>query len=384
MHRPAKIEMISDPVAMTITVGKTVFDKPDLARRKEYDFQFKCNICATSPGIGSDPKSLNKFFAEMLGPRFNFRFFAANYWLWIGNRMTQRTDNMLRFEGRYWKHYDSSLVALANTVLPYINEAERDGLYNLIPAIMTYGASPQDIRAKVGRGAWRRVATNSASRNLLLMRAARRCRANGIEDAFIRLLDMPSGVLPAITSGGDEDEYVAARISPRKRVIAFEQTLHLVRDTRRMMLPTEFNPQWGLARMQREHDLATKTIMQGKYSSKAFAPAWQFADSGFSAELLTTQADIATEGAIQHHCVASYARLAAEGKYAVFRIEGKERATVGVVKHIVDQVYGACNAQVSEECRAFANKVATRYAAASTTGTGRNRPLAGSKQATKL
>lgn len=364
MHPRAKIEMVSDPVAMTITVGSKVFDKPDLIRRPEIDFHFKNEIWPTPIGIGPGPKSLHKFFAEVLGPRFNFRFFAANYWLWIGNKMTQRTDNMLRFEGRHWQKYDSSLVALAHASLPYVNEAERDGLYQFIPAILLFGASPQEIRAKIGRGAWRRVATNSPTRNLLIMRAARRYRSDGTQEAFIRLLDIPSGVLPAIAHGVDEDEAIAARITPRKRVMYFDQTLMLVRDTRRMMMPNEFNPQWGLERMQREHELATKAIMQRRYSTKSFAPAWQFADDGFSAELLTSQADIATEGATQHHCVASYARTAAMGKYAVFRIDGKERATAGVVNHVVDQVYGACNAQVSDECKAFAQKVARLYAAA--------------------
>lgn len=362
-HPRAKIEMVSDPVAMTITVGKTVFDKPDLARRNEYDFQFKCDICPTYPGIGSDPKSLHKFFAEMLGPRFNFRFFAANYWLWVGNRMTQRTDNMLRYEGRHWQRYDSSLVALAHTVLPYINEAERDGLYNLIPPILSYGASPQDIRAKVGRGMWRRIANNSMTRNLLIMRAVRRCRERERAEAFIRLLDIPSGVLPAIRSGADDDEAIAARITPLKRGPEFLHTLHVVSDTRRMLLPAEFNTQWGLARMRREHELATKNIMQRNYSAKVFAPSWQYADDGFSAELLTSQLDIATEGATQHHCVASYARSAAMGDYAVFRIEGKERATAGVRGGRVDQVYAACNERVSEACQVFASKIAARYAA---------------------
>ena len=365
-HPRAKIEMVSDPVAMTITVGKSVFDKPEVIRRSEFDFQFKHDICPIPQGIGMHPKSVHKFFAEMLGPRFNYRFFAANYWLWVGNRMTNRTGNMLRFEGQHWQKYDPSLVTMANASLPYVNEAERDGLYHLIPAILLYGTSPQGIRAKIGRGAWRRVATNSMSRNLLLMRAARRGRREGLEEAFIRLLDLPSGVLPAVHNGGDEDEAIAAKITPRKRVIEFDRTLHIVRDTRRMMLPDEFNSQWGLARMQREHELATKAIMQRQYSTKAFAAPWSFAEGGFSAELLTSQADIATEGAIQHHCVASYARSAAMRKYAVFRIDGKERATAGVVNHIVDQVYGACNAQVSDECRAFASKVAARYAAALT------------------
>jgi hypothetical protein len=363
MNPRSKIEMVSDPVAMTITVGTSVFDKPEVIRRSEFDFQFKNDICPTPMGIGPGPKALHKFFAEMLGPRFNFRFFAANYWLWVGNRMTTRTGNMLRYEGNHWQKYDASLVVLAHSVLPYVNEAERDDLYHLIPVILAHGASPQDIRAKIGRGPWRRVANNSMTRNLLIMRAVRRCREKDRTEAFIRLLDIPSGVLPSIMSGADEDEAIAARITPRKRRVEFLHTLHVIRDTRRMMMPAEFNPQWGLARMQREHESATKAIMQQRYSTKVFAPAWQFSDDGFSAELLTSQSEIATEGALQHHCVASYARTAAIGKYAVFRIEGKERATAGVVGHVVDQVYGACNAQVSDECRAFAQKVAARYAA---------------------
>lgn len=365
MSPRAKIEMVVDQTAMTITVGESIFNRPDVSRRPEIDFHFKGEICPTPRGV-SGVKALHKFFAEMLGPRFNYRFFAANYWLWIGNRMTTRTANMLRCEGVHWQKYDASLVSLANAALPYVNEAERDGLYNLIPAILYYGTSPQEIRGKIGRGAWRRVATNSISRNLLIMRAVRRCRESDRENAFVRLLDIPSGVLPAMQHGGDEDEAIAARISPRKRRIEFEHTLNIVSDTRRMMMPAEFNPQWGLARMQREHEAAIKAVMQRRYSTKAFVPAWQFAENGFSAELLTSQADIATEGATQHHCVASYAREAAMGKYAVFKIDGKERATAGVVGGRVDQVYAACNSQVSDECKAFAYKVASRYAASLT------------------
>ena len=191
-------------------------------------------------------------------------------------------------------------------------------------------------------------------------------RKRATRRSFIRLLDMPSGVpCRQYCSGANEDEAIAARIAPRKRRLEFEHTLDIVSDTRRMMMPHEFNPNWGLARMRREHELATKAIMQRKFSAKTFAPDWRFEDKGFSAELLTSQLDIATEGATQHHCVASYAQTAARGKYAVFKIEGKERATAGVIGGKVDQVYGACNAQVSDECKAFAHKVASQYAAAS-------------------
>lgn len=356
-------EIIQNDQAMTITVGPKVFDKPEVSRRAEWDFDFKSSICGSPEISRDDHKAWHKFYADMLGPKFNLRFFAANYWLWIGERMTQRTANMLKYDGKNWHIYNSDLVLRAHEQLPYVNEAERDGLYNLIPIILTHRASPQAIRANIGRGAWRRVANNSVSRNRLIMHATLRCKESAQADAFDKLLEMPSGIMRAIKLEIGDDEVIAARITPRKRVREFQATVHMIGDTRRMMLTHEFNPQWGFARMRQEHELATKAIMQRRYSSKVFAPDWSFQEGEYSATLLTSQADIATEGAVQHHCVASYARSAAMREYAVFRIEGKERATAGIRAGFVDQVYGACNARVSDDCMAFARKVATKYTA---------------------
>lgn len=357
----ALYEIVQDAEAMTITVGPKVFDKPEVARRAEWDDTIKASICG-SPEVPRDQHRLwHKWYAERLGPKFNLRFFAANYWMWIGNRMTAKTGNMLKFDGKGWRFYNPALVLAAHAALPYIHEAERDNLYNLIPLILTHRASPQAIRAKIGRGAWRRVANNSVSRNLLIMHATLRCKESSQADAFAKLLEMPSGVMRGIQYEIDDDAVIAARITPRKRPREFQATVHLVSDTRRMMMPAEFNPGWGLARMRQEHERATRAIMQRRYSDKKFAEDWSFQENGFTATLLTSQLDIATEGETQHHCVASYARSAAMGEYEVFRIEGKERATAGVRTGLVDQVYGACNARVSDDCAAFARKVASKY-----------------------
>jgi hypothetical protein len=270
---------------------------------------------------------------------------------------------MLRCEGRHWQHYNPTLVKRANAVLQYINEAERDGLYNIIPIIIALGEPPQAIRASIGRGAWRLVANNSATRNVLLMNASLRSSRLGGTGRFTSLLDVPSGVMRAIHDAG-EIEFIAARITPKKRVQEFRQTLHLVMDTKDMLPRDEFNPNWSYARMRYEHERATKEIMRRKYSPKPFAADWAFEDGGYTAALLTSKADIATEGATQHHCVASYAHMASKGEYAVFKIEGKERATAGVVKGRVQQIYGACNAEVSDDCKAFAHKLAVNYASA--------------------
>lgn len=353
----ADIEMVSDSSAMTITVGSRTFNKPDLFRRMEWDFDIKSEICAPPPGL-RDTKDWHKFYAAKLGPRFNFRFFAANYWLWLGNCMTERTANMLRYEGKQWHRYDSTLVQQAHGVLPYINEAERDGLLNLVPVIIAHEAPPQVIRSTIGRGAWRRAANNSVTRNVLIMNALRRCGTKNRSENFIRLLEFPSGVMRGVVAATD-DEMIAARITPRKRPQEFQHTLHLIRDTRRMV--DDFNPQWGYRRMREEHERATRDLLLKRHSDKKFTDDWAYAEKGYTATLLTSKADIATEGAVQHHCVASYAGYAAKGDYAVFRIEGKERATAGIRTGLVDQVYGACNARVSDDCVTFARKVATRY-----------------------
>jgi hypothetical protein len=59
--------------------------------------------------------------------------------------------------------------------------------------------------------------------------------------------------------------------------------------------------------------------------------------------------------------------MARRGDYAVFLIEGKDRATLGVKikgnQARVDQVYGACNRPVTDDCLAFAYLVAGEYTA---------------------
>lgn len=355
-------EIASDERVMTIAVGRQLFTRPDLNRRPEIFDDIKQKVCGRTPwedGI----KAVYQFWCRQIGPQFNRRFQAANYWLWVGNRMSERTGNMLRHDGKNWHRYDNALVWRANQVLPYVREAERDGLYHLIPAIVIFGESPQAIRKRVGQGAWRRIANNSITRNGKIMRTVARMTPDGNFDPmrFVRLLNFPSGVLSGIRAA-DEDEQIAARITRLKQPIEFRHTVDLIRDTRRM-LGKDFNSAWQYQRMSREHDAAVREMMNRRYSDKRFAPDWSFADGGFRATLLTSKLEIATEGGTQRHCAASYAHHAAHGRYALFRIEGIERATAGIVPETgkLDQVYGVCNSQVSDACRQFAFALAREY-----------------------
>lgn len=354
----SRYDIISDPHTMTIRVGSTVFDRPLLNGRKELDFSVKEVVCDDRPTT-ADVKLLHQFYCERLGPKFNRRFQAAMYWLWVGNRLSPAVGNMLRMGRKFWRYYNNDLVAQAGESLLHIRQAEADGLLQLVPAIVVFKASPASIRRQVGGATWKRIAHNSQTRNARLMQTSWLCADDETyPDRFVRLLDFPSGVLNAVHGGFlAEDELVAARITPRKTPMGFQQTVHIVRDTR-AMLGIAFNERWSYARMRREHDDAARNARRGKFSDKPFAEPFTYEAGGFTGTLLTSRLEVAVEGDTQHHCVSSYANLAGRGQYAVIRIEGKERATAGY--HYskkgwrLDQVYGACNAIVKAECNAFA------------------------------
>lgn len=247
-------EMVVDDKEMIITVGEKVFREPYLYRMPENYFHLKADICGSLPKDQS-LKAWHKHYTELLGPRFNYRFFAANYWLWMGNRVTQRTSNMLKREGHHWKMYDKDLVKLLTPALPYIKDAEKDNLYNIIPIILLFGQSPQNIEDSIGYEAWQRIAGNSVSRNLLILHAVLRCSDNDQNRlvALKKLLDVPSGVMHGIRNHIDDATLIAARITPLKNKEVFLKTLTLVRAVKNTFHSTKFDPNWNYEQFQKEH-----------------------------------------------------------------------------------------------------------------------------------
>lgn len=351
------LEIVTDRENMRLTVGPKVFEEPHLWKIPEWSYDLKQEITPHPNVEELSQKDRNKFFCASLGPKFNSRFLGANYSLWLGDRFTTQTKNMLRNGGRSgWNVYSKALVMKANKAREYVLEAERDGLTHLIPAIVLFGLPPQKIRREVGGATWKRIAANSRTRNMLLMQRAQYLSGKEPAQDFVTLLDYPSGVLLGV-HGIDLASNISAKIAPQKTRQGFEQTRHTVYDAIQM-IGDGFNPSWSLKRIIEEHDKAVTVSRTKEYSDKAFDEHWSFEKDGFSATLLTSPLQIAVEGGTQHHCVASYWKMASDGEYAVLRIDGPERATLGARKHtgawFPDQVYGACNAAVSKKCEQFA------------------------------
>lgn len=362
------MSIVQEPLAPRVIVGDTIFDRPDLAYRRELDTQVKSQVAGTPEKW--DPKSVNKYYCQRLGPRFNRRFYLANYHTWIAPHFSEKVAGCFKRIGRLWKTYDADAVMAAHKVKHYISEAESDGIPNIIPALMYSGLSPSECRQKISKAAWRRVANNSLTRNRYLFGAA---KVMGSDDLG-PLMDLRSGALKYIASRqvdlGKKAVPVmlmAAKLSPTIDGRTLNRTGHLIYDTIRMLDHTgyDFNDKWSLSRIEREHDEATKRIRSSRFSSKPFADPFSVERGEWRADLLTSPIAIAEEGDKQRHCVSSYAGWAKNGKYAVFAVTGPERATLGLSKikdlwH-VDQIYGVCNEYVSEDARDFGEHVAGQY-----------------------
>jgi hypothetical protein len=151
----------------------------------------------------------------------------------------------------------------------------------------------------------------------------------------------------------------AAKIAPR--VAHFERTESILKDTVRMAIRnrSEVNYDWSYRRWHEEHEFLSREINKSRFSENKFAEDCVFTEGGYTFTLLTSELDIATEGNSMRHCVSSYAVSASRGNYAVFKIEGKERATLGLTidqridigKAALQQCYGYCNQSISDELR---------------------------------
>ena len=377
MGRPAKFEITQSIKDKTVTVGEKVFTEPNLMRRKEWDFFIKSRLIpshALRPSAlpvddfgliddGANQAARNKVSCEYLGPKFNRRFQAANYHVWIKPYMQQSTADLLRLSGKNWWQYDDNLVLKAHNVLEHVNSAERDGLTNIIPAIITLQDSPKNIRARVGRGAWRKIANMSKTKSAKIMRLFSGRDFDDIDSLYVAMLDLPSGVLPFVEPTSAIDR-LSAQLCNRKNLRSFIDTNRLLHDAKHM-LGDNFNPAWSLSRIKKEHDYEAKRLARLRYSDRPFADEYTFSHDGLIASLLFTPALVAEEGFLQRHCIASYAKRCRKGRYAAFRVEGRERATVGIgfeggALPRLDQVYAACNQPVTRETKVFANLLVSR------------------------
>ncbi len=316
------------------------------------------------------PLVLNKKLHENFGSKITLRLSAALYNTFIKANFPRETYFAMSRNGRLWNTFAPHMVDKATRNKHLVDQAVKDRTINLIPLMLEFEEDPQQLRKRFGKGLWKQLSHTSKTRMKYLAPLMR---------DMPEAISLRTGLLPAISSyiitpGGMEDAVVtSAKIAPR--IKDFVQTLDVVRDTMRMAnrYGTEVNLNWSWRRWQEVHDRMSWEVARDRYPSKKFAEDCVFTQSGYSFTLLTSQADIAMEGTTMRHCVASYAHMASQGKYAVFKIEGKERATLGLTIEVaqiipsrvfhasLQQCYGYCNQPISSELRATLPDIVRMY-----------------------
>lgn len=237
-----------------------------------------------------------------------------------------------------------------------LQQLDADGLSNLAPIIVLYGANPSDIRAKIGGEKWKILhkSTQRANVDRLVL-----CRIAGwtIEEALTfpvkssrrakYFVNYPkSALLAACRLGGERGDLV--------------EQLIISQDIVRM--GGTVDPSWGRKRTKREHDALVMQSAISKSNPEPWAKAWFFDLAGYSFALLKSETELAIEGAVQRHCVRSYAAACRSGKEFVLQITGEERATCSWRRgeaHL--QVKGFANLAVTPQCVAAARAARKAY-----------------------
>lgn len=340
-----------------VKLGDKVFSEYEEVPRKPFSFNSwleeempDCYVKCWDDRSTPAPKFLNKKLHEMFGSKITLRLNAALYNTFIKANFPKETYFAINRQGRHWRTFPAFSVnhALKNKHL--VDQAVKDNTINLLPLMLEFEEDTQQLRKRFGKGLWKKLAHTSKTR---MRHLAPLLRGN------TEVISLRTGILPLISLhdtkmiGIEADVMVAAKVAPR--VKDFYQTFDIVRDTMIMARRQgiKLNHDWSWRRWQQEHDLLSWKIAKDRYPSNKFVEDCIFTEGGYTFTLLTSQADIASEGMQMRHCVASYAHKASQGKYAVFKIDGKERATLGLDIHssraTLNQCYGYCNKTVSDE-----------------------------------
>jgi len=310
------------------------------------------------------PRVLNKKLHENFGSKITLRFNAALYNTFIKANFPREIYFAISRAGRRWNTFSPNMVQTAIRNKHLIDQAIKDRTINLIPLMLEFEEDPQQLRKRFGKGLWKQLAHTSKTRMKHL--------APLLKEST-ELISMRTGILPLVSSYYMHSMEIkgclltAAKIAPR--IKDFDSTVDIVRDTMRMAerAGVEVNHNWSYRRWSEEHDRLSWDVARKGYSEKKFAEDCVFTQGDYTFTLLTSQADIAAEGMQMRHCVASYALCASKGTYAVFKIDGKERATLGlnitptlevvnlkpnrVLHASLQQCYGPRNQPISSELR---------------------------------
>lgn len=261
-------------------------------------------------------------------------------------------------------------------------QLQRDGMQAVEPVCVAFGSDPQELRRRHGRGTWRLVVHDTLLVNVQRMALLLEGGPTGVipisDDSWKRVVRLDARLLGSLKSANRldigcwmrfEDLLSVAEKSTREAEspAGMHRRITFVLDCLRMGVEVDYG--WSVNRLTEEHDEAVARMNreQRVVDDVPFCEPWDAEEDGFRFELMCSKSDVVDEGRAQHHCAGIFADECARGRYIILRVTGRERATLGVNAGVgvrgganglvLNQLFGARNSKVSDECRAAARKI---------------------------
>lgn len=360
-----KYKLSWDVENKTVTLGDEVltnfvgitgitFDKNKSRSKSEMSsflakFNKTFNITMSSKIDKHYNRNLNKRLCELFGPKITKRFHYAMYKVWIepvpsNLRYLLYADFNPKKRAIYHRGHVEKIWERDGQIMQMVE----DGQENLIPLLFYLGdalkirSDDKDFIKKLisfmGKAEWKKACKSSRTKNLYVANAYLKMIMSSItysnpsgKKYKTSFYSLRSGCLKQMGNFSYKTEFTAAKIAPT--VKDFNYAKHIIFDTERMARylgapSVDYN--WSYKRFLEEHDRLTKLIQQKTFSPEPFENEFSVDIEGYTFELLNSAYLIVEEGSIQGHCVGSYSDMCKKGLYKVFKVDGKERATLGV------------------------------------------------------
>lgn len=289
-------------------------------------------------------------------------------------------EHVNRFAYNNRRKLNANIVGVIWECLPDIEQAEKDGIYNIVPWIIHEGKTPHELKEKFGKGVWKQICKQSMTRNKFLAFGSKRFRYG--EAKIEEALNLPSYLLKkgsctsfdwsSSTIWLIKNKQITSKeiVGRGKNVQSQVRLACTFEDTKRMAkdLGKGFSINWSVDKMKDKHSEYTKLINLKRYSPVPYEHLKSFnvkqiQHKDYVATLLDSAALVHEEGEVMRHCVGMYAGSVAEGNYLVYSVtkDGKRSSTIAFrLNHdpsglsaykewVFNQHYGRCNAYVEDE-----------------------------------
>jgi len=258
-----------------------------------------------------------------------------------------------------WVHQFGGVSYYVCRQADLIRLAEADGIPQVAPILAVFRGRPDDVRARIGKGLWKRVHHSTLEHNVWRAKAKLMTKLD-----FATIMAVPTGALRETVgqckASSESAVAVAAHIAKNRNEM--REAVMLARDAIRM--GGVLNSAWSLRRLREEHDRLARQFARRTSNPTPFADPWEASVEGFHFRRLISEADFITEGWEMHHCIGSYAYRAREGRETAFAITGSERASVSFATGGHVEIKGRYNRAVSTQCRRAAEAMWREFKAA--------------------